>query len=109
MPHLKKLRVDQWVLLVRAVICVAFLTIVKFYHQVKQWQSGDAKLPEALEVSLVLGNLALAVPLLSVALSLGFGVSKKANRFIAGCLPWLGMLWFAWTILCWELQAVPGR
>lgn len=90
-------------------ICVVFLTIVKFYHQVKQWQSGDAKLPEALEMSLLLGNWVFAVPVLSVVLALGFGFSRAANRFIAGCLPWLGMLWFAWVILCWELQAVPGR
>ena len=109
MPNLKKLRVDQWVLLGRAVICVAFLTIVKFFNQVKQWQSGDAKLPEALELSLLLGNWVFVVPVLAVALALGFGFSRAANAFLAGCLPWLGMLWFAWIILCWELQAVPSR
>jgi small-conductance mechanosensitive channel len=93
----------------RAVICVVFLTIVKFYHQVKQWQSGDAKLPEVLEMSLLMGDWVFAVPILLAALALGFRFSRKANRFVAGRLPWLGMLWFAWVMLCWELQAVPSR
>ena len=48
-----------------------------------------------------------AVPLGTVLISLGFRLSKPKNVILAEFVMAFGFLWFAWNILCWEVQAIP--
>jgi hypothetical protein len=48
-----------------------------------------------------------AVPLGAVLIPLGFRLSKSKNIILGESVMAFGFLWFAWNILCWEMQAIP--
>lgn len=110
MGFFQRQRFDQWLVISRAAVCVAFLAIAKFYIQVKQWQDppGDMKQPWVVEWCLRLETWVFAVPFGVALLALALGFSRKTNRVAAECLLVFGLLWFAWVILCWEIRAIPS-
>ncbi len=93
----------------RLMMCFALLLAATVYSRIKQWQKplGDGPVAGYLDWNLRLQSWAFVFPLVLAAILFFFRFSKVKILILSELLTFFGLFWFVWTILCWEVQAIP--